>query len=853
MEIYNKYVLNKSRIAYYYPWGFFWDGICINKDGSLQKTIQFRGNDLDSVTQEEMKTIVARFNNILKRFSSKWSVSIDCIRKRIGQSDINKDVEYIATKCFEYERTALFNSGEHFDSKYYITINYLPEQELISKVGNVLVNKKNNTKEDKKNTNDTGYIAKEHIEFFKAEINNFFELIKNSFTEAKYLTESEMLSYYHTCVSDTDQKVNYVPDGNFFIDSFLSDCEVVGGIEPEIGENHIRIIAILQFPGESFPGMLDALNRTNVEYRWNTRYMALDKLEALKLLDIYHGKWYQGRKSFKQLMMEAFTKKESTHINLNAEIKANEVKEVKIFVESDDVGLGFYTTNIIVSGKDLDKVEEDAQEVRKLINSLGFTAQVERTNTLDAWLGSLPGNTTANCRRPPMHTLTLAHLLPLSAVWAGNDRNKHLDGPALIKTETTGKTPFFLNLHYGDVGHTFIVGPTGTGKSVLLNTIAANFLKYKGAQIFTFDKGASSKALAYSCGGDFFDLGVDDMSFQPFSNIDDQNEKEWANEWILDVIEQENVEITPEVKMAVSSAMESLSQSPKHHRTLQNFKTIVNNILVKDALGEYIDGSLKKYFTSDKNFISNNKIITFEMETVMEKKVIVRPLLNYLFHQLELKLDGSPTLILLDECWLFFDNPKFAEKIREWLKVFRKKNASVVFATQSLNDVAKSTIKDAVLESCYTRIYLANSNALSDENIKVYQDFDLNKKEISIIANMTPKLQYYYKSPHGSRLFQLNLSSFELAFVGVSGVDDVSRVTELGKEAKDPKEFVTQWLGYLDQKKELKIIERRKAGIFTDGEIDRDVEYFEQIEKKFQKYSQALNRHGTINEEIINE
>ena len=127
---------------------------------------------------------------------------------------------------------------------------------------------------------------------------------------------------------------------------------------------------------------------------------------------------------------------------------------------------------------------------------------------MEAWLGSLPGNPYANVRQPIVHTLNLAHMMPVSAVWAGPEFNRHLRAPPLMMTETRGSTPFRLDLHVGDVGHTLMVGPTGAGKSVLLALLALQFRRFIGAQVILFDRGRSARAAALAMGGESIELGL---------------------------------------------------------------------------------------------------------------------------------------------------------------------------------------------------------------------------------------------------------------------------------------------------------------------------------------------------------
>ena len=153
-------------------------------------------------------------------------------------------------------------------------------------------------------------------------------------------------------------------------------------------------------------------------------------------------------------------------------------------------------------------------------------------NAVEAWLGSLPGHLYANVRQPPISTLNLAHIVPISAVWAGPERNEHLGGPPLFHARTEGATPFRFSLHVGDVGHTLVIGPTGAGKSVLLALMALQFRRYAGAQVFAFDFGGSIRAAAIAMGGDWHDLGgvlagdgAEPVALQPLARIDAPEER----------------------------------------------------------------------------------------------------------------------------------------------------------------------------------------------------------------------------------------------------------------------------------------------------------------------------------------
>ncbi len=776
----------QDRLAFYLPWGYMVEpGVLINKNGSIQATFAFRGADLDSSTTEELISSTNRLNNILKRLDGDWTFHCEANRFKSKKYSRSEYISEIPVKLIEDERQRFFESGHHYESEYFFTLTFLPPKDSTKKFLDLFIE----GKED-----EGGVSYKEALKLFKNQAEEFFIAIKSIFSEARWLTDKETLTYLHGTVSDRSHQVK-VPEIPLLLDHFITDTPLIGGLEPKLGEKHIKTVSIDGFPGTSIPGILDNLNRLNVEYRWVTRFITLDKQEALKNLKSYHRKWFAGRKTFFQLIKEVFTNQETTHnLNRDALNKAEEVEQEQTFIQSDGASLGYYTCTIVLLDTDLKELNKKSKEIVKVVNDLEFTAHVETLNSIEAWLGSIPGNTIYNIRKPFVNSLVLSHLLPISAVWAGEKWNKHLDKPPLLYTQTSGNTPFRLNLHQGDVGHTMIVGMTGAGKSVHLAALAAQFKKYENSQVYTFDKGASSRVLTKAVGGDFYDLGGDELTFQPLSRIDIPSEKEFAQEWLEGIFLQENIEIDPKKKEAIWNALTDLATTEQNQRTLTGFKSYVQDHELKRAITPYtISGPYGKYFDSDNDNLSYGSWQVFEMEKIAERKQAVTPALTYLFHRIETdRLNGDPTLIILDECWLFFENPQFEAKIREWLKVLRKKNASVVFATQELNDIATSNISATIKSACQTKIFLPNPKA--KESAKIYEEFGLNEREIEILSYGTLKQDYYYKSPQGCRLYQLGLSPLELAYVATSGETDQQAAKRLMH--LDTREFNIAWLNY---------------------------------------------------------
>jgi type IV secretory pathway VirD2 relaxase len=459
---------------------------------------------------------------------------------------------------------------------------------------------------------------------------------------------------------------------------------------------------------------------------------------------------------------------------------------------------------VTVWDEDAGLAAEKLRLVEKVIQGRDFTCMPEGVNALEAWLGSIPGHAYANVRQPPVSTLNLAHTIPLSAVWAGPARDEHFQAPPLLFGKTEGSTPFRLSLHVGDVGHMLIVGPTGAGKSVLLSLMAMQFRRYRNNQIFAFDFGGSIRTAALAMGGDWHDLGGSlsagsehSVSLQPLARIDEQAERAWAAEWVAAILAKEGVTIDPTAKEHVWSALTSLASSPVGERTITGLAVLLQSTALKQALQPYcVGGPSGRLLDAETEQLGSASVQAFETEGLIGAGA-APAVLTYLFHRIEGRLDGRPTLLIIDEGWLVLDDPAFAQQLREWLKTLRKKNASVVFATQSLSDIDGSSIAPAIVESCPTRIFLPNERAIEPQITAIYRRFGLNDRQIEILARATPKRDYYCQSRRGNRLFELGLGPVALAFCAASSKADhaaIERVVaEHGREA-----FTPTWLADRD-------------------------------------------------------
>jgi type IV secretion system protein VirB4 len=786
-----EYRRRAAQLPDFLPWAALVErGVVLNKDGALQRTAQLRGPDLDSATAVELMASAARLNNALRRLGSGWAIFVEAQRGEAEAYPLSDLPDPVSALVDEERRSQFEERGAHFESAYFLTLLFLPPAEKAARVEGWLYEGKQ-TK---------GVDWREVLAGFLDRTDRVLALLEGVVPEIAWLTDAETLTYLHSTVSTQRHRVG-VPDTPMHLDVLLADQPLAGGLEPRLGDSHLRILTLSGFPSSTWPGLLDELNRLAFPYRWSTRALCLDKVDAARVLTRIRRQWFAKRKSIAAILKEVLTNEASTLIDSDAQNKAADADEALQDLGADVVGHAYVTATVCVWDEDPARADAKLRLVEKTIQGRDFTCMVETVNAVEAWLGSLPGHVYANVRRPPISTLNLAHMVPMSAVWAGPERDEHLAGPPLFFGQTEGSTPFRFALHVGDVGHTMVVGPTGAGKSVLLALMALQFRRYPKAQVFAFDFGASIRAAALAMGGDFHDLGAAigegrgaPVALQPLARIDDPAERAWAAEWLAGVLAREGVTVSPELKEHLWSALGSLASAPAGERTLTGLSVLLQANALKQAMQPFtVAGPWGRLLDAEVERLGEADVQAFETEG-LAGAAAAPAVLAYLFHRIQSRLDGRPTLVIVDEGWLALDDPTFGSQLREWLKTLRKKNASVVFATQSLADIERSPIAASIVESCPTRIFLPNDRAQEPQVAAAYARFGLNERQIEILGRATPKRDYYCQSRRGNRLFELGLGPVALAFCATSAKSDQLVIDDLASRGQGG--FAAAWLAH---------------------------------------------------------
>lgn len=786
---------HKDRMTDYLPWIIpRKDGIIINKNGSITTIYKYICDDMDHQTDQMLFLYRHKLNDIFKRLDERFVIQVDSIRKK-SKSYPNSEFSDEIFKEMNDSRKKNYLNGKYFESENYLTITYFPETDKSNKLKSFFINSVKET------------YVEDVVKKYKLELEDIIQLLNENFIEIKQLSGDDLVTFLHECITTNDKKIKYIKGQ--YLDSYISDVDIKNDYAlPKIGEKYMKVIGILSHVQEHECGMFDKINSLGIEYRWNSRFIYISDENAIKISEEYQKNYNTERKSFRSAMVDNALQEEV----LEESEYANEMKEQASGL-IDDLRKnlfksGYYSFNIVLQDSDEKKLEENVKMITKVIDNLGFVAVTETVNALECYFSTMPGNTEHGLRKPLMTTYNLLSLIPINMDWDGNKFNKHLKKEALLFCESGENTSFKLNLHVGDVGHTAILGQTGGGKSVILNTLAYQCKKYD-SRVIIFDKGGSSRVITRACGGNFFNIGKDEIQFQPLRYIDKESEKEWALEWLLSLLILEKYNVNSDEKGEIIEALSNLSNLPENERTLSALLLSIQNSKLQSIIKRYTkdenEGLYGQYFDNNTDAINDSNLWqVFEMENIFDSKMLV-PMLTYLFHRLETELFPNettkeekiiPTFLFLDECWLMLDNPIFSAMMKSWLKTLRKKNVSVIMATQSLTDIDKSSIKDVIIESCLTKIFLPNPSITSGSALeKLYYSFGLNEREIGLIITGTLKKDYLIKN-EGGKMIQLALTPLELAYLGSSSPQDQARCEILYKESENIDEFNEKWKTY---------------------------------------------------------
>ncbi|MGH7576572.1 MAG: hypothetical protein ACREM1_15780, partial [Longimicrobiales bacterium] len=431
-------------------WGFLVDpGVVLMKDGSFLAGWKYRGPDASASTYENLEHLSCRINDALLPFGDAWMLHIDAVRRAAKEyaRELRGGFPDPITRAIDDERRVSYESGrQHFETEQYLIVTHTPPRELYSRIGTLFVQG-----EDRLALDWSAVLAR-----FQDALVTFENALAGQLRMER-LDSDALLSHLHECLTGLHHPLKSPPHGSY-LNCVLADQPIAGGFRPRVGETHVRPLAVMGYPHESEPGMLDFLNGLGFAYRWSHRIIPLGRERADQEIKRIEQRWYQKRKSVAVWVREILSSTQSRDraadersLDQHALRMGDDSAAARAENASGEVRFCYHTGTLVVMDRDATRADHTAAELVKALNEAGFAARVETVNALEAFLGTLPGHGYPNIRRALLASTNIADLLPATSIWQGIPTNPSQyfreDSPALLWTATDGSTPFRLNVH----------------------------------------------------------------------------------------------------------------------------------------------------------------------------------------------------------------------------------------------------------------------------------------------------------------------------------------------------------------------------------------------------------------------
>ncbi|MEE4538464.1 MAG: VirB4 family type IV secretion/conjugal transfer ATPase [Erythrobacter sp.] len=545
----------------------------------------------------------------------------------------------------------------------------------------------------------------------------------------------------------------------------LDAMELRGSGKPDFA----AILGLKDYPEATSPGLLDPLLRLPYEMVVTESYAPNERTTAKERIDL--------------------ALRRSRSVDEEAAAERADMMAARDALGNGGVGFGDHHLTVLVREANLARLDDASAACAAALADTGAIAVREDINLEPAFWAQFPGNEDYIVRRALISSANMASFGSFHGFALGQANGNHW-GDAVTLLETTSATPFFFNFHHGDLGNFSVIGPSGSGKTVVMNFLAAQAQKFRPRTIL-FDKDRGAELFIRGIGGTYDRISPGEPTgFNPLALPDTPANKAFLRDWLGVLLKAEG----PEEFATISAAVEATYANDAGLRRLRHFKELLAGARrpepgdLADRLAAWIghaggDGGEHAWlFDNERDALDlNQRVLGFDMTQLLENPRLRTPTMMYLFHRIDERLDGEPTMILIDEGWKALDDEVFAARIRDWLKTLRKRNALVGFATQSARDALESRISTALVEQTATMVFMPNSRARPED----YCDgFGLTDHEFALIRTLPAHSRcFLVRQPDASVVVRLDLSGAPEVLTILSGRETAVRRLDLLREA----------------------------------------------------------------------
>jgi type IV secretion/conjugal transfer VirB4 family ATPase len=744
-------------------------GLVLDKDGALLALFDFGGIDVEGLPPEGVDRQVRLLERAMRDFDERVALWWIVDRRRAPASAASTFAHPVSA-CIDRLWAEALRRDPQFTNRHVLALAWTPDRPL--SVRWALSRRQAFAREAAAQQLD--------CQQFEEVLHAFAETAADLSLER--LHGPRLLAALHDRVSPASEGQPVLDAGECaLLDAWLPDNELTVHADRLVFEHlqsvQLAALSVKAWPGSTWPGALDTLLEVPGELSLVVAFRFEHPARAARRIRDIQRHQRNLQKSFAGYLKEAITREPTALVDEGRLQLAEDASAALAHLTAGGGAFGHCSIVLLARGRDPAELDETLREAAGRLRRVGFPVIRERMNLLAAFSVSIPGQWALSPRWFFVSGANLADLAPVRSCPAGSPVNAHLSRqcgrtlPALALLPTDARTPFHFDLHVGDVGHALVIGPSGSGKSVLMNFLVAQGRKYPGSRVFIFDKDHSCRIPTLLQGGTHLDAGsgATPLRINPLERLDEPAERAWLARWLELLLTARGHAMRSEDDRALREALELLAAQPRAAWRLRSLVPLLPGRLA-DELHDWVgNGLLARYFDHDGDgwpasscparggseeaagAAVPGEFTCIEIGGLFSAPRVAGAFLDHAFRRVERSLDGSPALVYVEEAWFMLAEPLFCRRLNDWLRTLRKRNASVVLATQSLEEIEASPLFASVVDNIPTRIYLANPNALA--HARLYRErFGLNAVQLERIRQACPKRDYYVTRPGRSRM-----------------------------------------------------------------------------------------------------
>jgi len=747
------------------PWAFIDDETFITKAGHVGLVFRLTGVDYECLDVTARRDIVHRFEAALRVLDEHCRVYQYLFKRRIEPIEAAVCSDPVANDAIQ-RHAAFLNERRHelYKIDLYLALVYEGWQGrgTSTRLQNAVRHPREAFRQWLSSTavlsllEDDVYRTVEHLRQKAAA----FEVQLADSVKPVRLTKADAFRFFR-------RLVNYSPAASAalkydtHVDYFMADSPVeCHRTHLDVGHTRVKVLTMKEPPAATFALILEDLYTVPGEF-----------IACLEWRRIPNDR---ARRDIQTRRRHFFNKRVSL-INYVVETRPDDKMLTDPSADETVTGLGNALTEIEVNGhffgecsltlalfdRDPAVVERASAEAVKVMAAHDGTLVPETYNLLNAWLSIVPGNSAHNLRRLALLETNCADLSLLFTLDTGERISPYLGGEALATFETRHHTPYFFNLHVDDVGHTVLVGATGSGKSTTVKFVTMHAQKYR-PHTFIFNLGNGYQKVATAMRGSHLEIGLRqrDVSINPFALDPTPENLHFLHAFARVLLEGADVyRLSDAEDRELYEAIENVYVLDSNQRRLFTLANLVPREMAR-RLSKWVEGGrYADLFDHVEDTLTLQRFQVFDFEGARAYPAVLEPLLFYVLHRVSDRLaasaeSGQMTLCVMDEAWRFIQHDRLRAYVQEALKTWRKRNAAMILATQSIEDFASADLLRTVVESCPTKLLLANP---SFDRTQYAELFQLNETELDLLEGLMPRRQLLLKRPRLAKVLTLNI------------------------------------------------------------------------------------------------